>query len=301
MSARVVSLGVSVRQWLASAMICALLLQILVLPGAYAAVSYDPAIANFEPVNEDLSLPVDLWRKANAGIEASLTPWRFANWSASNISDDDKKKKILKTDEKPSVTDTKKALDTADVTTSEPEPLPAMKEGVPVSSFAKRTAAAPPVPFVNQLPDNERDSVYSYENNLGSPKGQVEMDSPNQAAALRIRHRAGIANFSFGLPLASLSGRGIDAGASMTYNSRTWNKSCTEYTGTECTTEHFTYDVEQSWIAPGFSSGFGYLESYATTRSIHIMNTSNFYYYTEIVPGGITDADGSRHQFACVA
>ena len=104
---------------------------------------------------------------------------------------------------------------------------------------------------VNQLPDNEKSSIYSYENNVGGAAAYSQPDSSNQAAALPIKHRVGIANFNFGIPLAGLSGRGSSAGVGMTYNSRTWNKSCSQYdTSGNCTQEHFTYDVEQSWIRP---------------------------------------------------
>ena len=124
----------------------------------------------------------------------------------------------------------------------------------------------------------------------------------NQAAAIRIQHRAGIANFSFGIPLAALAGRGIDAGVGLVYNSRTWNKSLTEDPNNpNATIDHYTYDVEQSWIAPGFSSGLGHLNSYFLNRSVVMMNGSNTYIanYGEVVPDGITDADGTRHQIEC--
>jgi len=164
------------------------------------------------------------------------------------------------------------------------------------------TAVVPSRMLLNQLPDTERDSVYSAQNNLGSPPGQVEMDSPNLAAALGIKHRVGIANYSFGVPFAGLSGRGVNASVGMTYNSRTWNKSCTEYgAGGNCSNNHFTYDVEASWIAPGFSSGFGYLDSYFQARNVVMMNGSNTVnrIYNEVVPSGFTDSDGTRHQIQC--
>ena len=140
--------------------------------------------------------------------------------------------------------------------------------------------------MLNQLPPNERDSVYSPQNNLGTPPGQVEIDSPNRAAALPVKHRTGIANFSFGVPFASLPGRGVDAAVGMTYNSRTWNKSCEDV---NCSTNRFTYDVDESWIAPGFTSGFGYVDSYSVPGSP----------YPTIVPSGLTDPDGTRHQLEC--
>ncbi|HEX9929489.1 MAG TPA: hypothetical protein VGB02_13205, partial [Pyrinomonadaceae bacterium] len=163
---------------------------------------------------------------------------------------------------------------------------------------AENAATATPL-TINQLPDTERESVYSYENNLGSPMGQVEMDSPNVAAAVNIKHRAGIANYSFGVPFASLPGRGINAGIGMTYNSRTWNKSQAVNPNTQTTEPHFTYDVEQSWVAPGFTSGFGYLESAKVQRQIIFNNPTSSYNYTEPIPTGITEADGTRRQIEC--
>ena len=159
-----------------------------------------------------------------------------------------------------------------------------------VNPATVKPAAAPAPMLLSPLPDTEHDSVYSPQNNLGNPPGQVQMDSPNVAAALPIKHRAGIANFSFGVGFASLPGRGVDASVGMTYNSRTWNKSCTAYdTGGNCTNNHFTYDVEESWVTPGFNVGFGYVESYRTGSSSP---------YT-VVPYGLTEADGTRHELQC--
>ena len=155
---------------------------------------------------------------------------------------------------------------------------------------------------VNQLPDNEIESKYSSVNNVGNPPGKTEMESPQEAAALGIRHRVGISNFSFGLPLASLSGRGLNAGIGMSYNSRAWNKSATPIADPPYSQPHFTYDVEESWIAPGFSSGFGYLETQNRLFSTHpTTNTGVFTNYTEIVPVGLVDSDGTRHQFGCAS
>ena len=157
-----------------------------------------------------------------------------------------------------------------------------------------------PSPIDPPLPEDERNSVYDYQNNLGTPKAQTEADSSNPAAAIFIKHRAGIANYSFDLSLASLSGRGIDAGIGMTYNSRVWNKSYTTVSGQSA--NHYTYNVEQSWIAPGFTSGFGYLETNAQVRSKAVAgNPPHLNYYTEIVPQGITDSNGGRHQIQCIA
>jgi RHS repeat-associated protein len=155
------------------------------------------------------------------------------------------------------------------------------------------TGSAPAPMLMQQLPESEQGSLYSYENNLGAPPGQVEADSPSEPATLDIRHRAGIANFSFDVALASLPGRNLDAGAGIVYNSRTWNKSVNS-----SGQNHFAYDVEASWIAPGFTAGFGYMNS--ATRSRTIRYTSGSYAtITEVLPLDITEADGTRRKLDC--
>lgn len=155
--------------------------------------------------------------------------------------------------------------------------------------------SAPPAPLVEFSDQEVRDSTYEPENNLGAPPNKSEMDSPNTAAALRIRHRAGIANYSFGVPFASLPGRGIDAAIGMTYNSRVWNK-----TG-EGANASYQFNVDKNWLAPGFTVGYGTLKSHFTSKRIWLVTTSQFKTFNEVVPEGITDSDGTRHQFACTA
>ncbi|MBK8147471.1 MAG: hypothetical protein IPK58_04475 [Acidobacteria bacterium] len=135
--------------------------------------------------------------------------------------------------------------------------------------------------------------MYLPENNLGAPPGQTEKDSDNAPATLRVRHRPGAANFNFSLPLAGISGRGISAAVGMTYNSRTWNKSVNSSNH-----DHFVYDVEKSWIAPGFASGFGYLETSAVLKNA-MTDPPNNNWHTEIMPSGITDPDGTRRFLEC--
>jgi len=294
------------RQLAASFMICSMLLPILSLPvqasNAYSAARIENEL---EPVNEDdVSVLQEIWRDAASKFEAWSTPLRVANiefeaevnkvepGDTNSLPDDDKKAKDKTKEEK--------ASDGNEINPDTDKPI---KSAEPASQPAK-LAVKPIVPtasaMLNQLPEDEHESVYSAQNNLGSPPGQTEMDSPNQPATMRIKHRVGTANFNFGLPLASLAGRGLDAGVAMSYNSRTWNKSQTYNATTQTYEPHFTYDVEQSWIAPGFSSGLGYLESQAVVRYKHPLQSSNFQYHTEITPMGVTDPDGTRHQMGCV-
>ncbi|HNU09430.1 MAG TPA: hypothetical protein PKO33_16800, partial [Pyrinomonadaceae bacterium] len=60
------------------------------------------------------------------------------------------------------------------------------------------------------------------------------------------------------------------------------------------------YDVEKSWIAPGFSSGFGYLETVA--QSVNSSTDPGEYIWnTEIKPIGIAEPDGTRRALSCVS
>ncbi len=313
-----VTLGLEGRQWLASLMICLLLLPLFAIPAGASIPAGDTNTGQFAPVNKKLPVWTDTWRNLNAKLESWTTPWRSENVLSGENDDDKKKKKKAKDIKREEKTDQKaasektieksdqKSIEKVETNTenvkTEKETSNSKLENKVEVTVKNKNSATPAELFLNQLPADERESVYSYENNPGAPFGQVEKDSPNQAAAIRIQHRAGIANFSFGLPLATLAGRGIDAGVGLVYNSRTWNKSLTEDPNNPNTTiDHYTYDVEQSWIAPGFSSGFGELNSHFLNRSVVMMNGSNTYNanYGEVVPDGITDADGTRHQIEC--
>ncbi|MGD9564326.1 MAG: hypothetical protein AB7P09_14945 [Pyrinomonadaceae bacterium] len=149
----------------------------------------------------------------------------------------------------------------------EPTELDLRKRKIGLRGSSVETTAVPAPMMLQQLPESEQGSLYSYENNLGTPPGQVEADAPTEPSTLDIRHRAGIANFSFDVALASLPGRNLDAGTGIIYNSRTWNKSVNS-----SSQNHFTYDVEASWIAPGFSAGFGYMNSATRSRTIYYTN-----------------------------
>ncbi len=310
-----VTLGLEGRQWLASLMICLMLLPLFAIPAGASMSVVDNNIGQFEPVNEKLSLWTETWRDLNAKIELWTTPSRAENVLFGENDDDKKKKKKAKevnseekkdlnkpaekTAEKSDPKSIEKVETKPENVKPENESAETKVESDKSTTLKKQTAVSSAPLFINQLPDNERSSVYSYENNLGAPFGQVEKDSSNQAAAIRIQHRAGIANFSFGLPLAALAGRGIDAGVGLVYNSRTWNKSSTVNPNNPNTSiDHYTYDVEQSWIAPGFSSGLGYLETAAQLSNI-ADNIPNNHWHTEIVPLGLADPDGTRRQLQC--
>lgn len=317
LTAQYLSLGMQLRQWAAMWLICLMLLPIFVAPVSGARVlsqsnSVETVNLEFEPVNA----PQSIWNRFS--LNAKLTfESLFSKTAGSDIygsavnnaagKNEDEKAKNAAVDksgvseenpekpgsEKPAAVPQKK---------SDAENISSNDEQKPQNSSVTAPTVKSVVPaamLMNQLPVDEQDSRFEPDNNLGAPPGQTEMDSSNEAAALRIRHRPGAANFSFGLPLASLAGRGIDAGVAMTYNSRTWNKSCSQFDsqGINCVQSHFTYDVEQSWIAPGFSTGFGYLETRA--RIGNMTNNSTNDWYTFIEPVGLTDPDGTRHELEC--
>jgi RHS repeat-associated protein len=118
----------------------------------------------------------------------------------------------------------------------------------------------------------------SYQNNVGTPNGQTEPSAPTRAAATSTRERAGIGNFGFGIPVASLPGRGLDASASISYNSRVWTN----------TGSGFTYNIDGNWLSPGMEMSYGYLDAYGD------INQPPAYYL-------LTDATGTRHQLTLVA
>ena len=148
--------------------------------------------------------------------------------------------------------------------------------------------------LVEDSEQNVRDSTYTPENNIGSPPNKAELDSPNPAVVGRIKHLAGIANYSFDVPFASLPGRGIDASIGMTYNSRVWNK-----TG-EGSYGFYQYNVDKNWIAPGFTFGYGKLTSHFQSKTV-VLTNNQYKTFNEVVPEGFTDPDGTRHQIECKA
>lgn len=113
--------------------------------------------------------------------------------------------------------------------------------------------------------------------NLGNPVGQTPPGSSTPAAALRMKERAGIGNFSFELPVASLPGRGISASVGMSYNSQLWTRSGPS------TNYQYTYNVDGNWVGPGFQIGYGYLDTYTNGGNLPSQLVS-------------TGTDGTRYQ-----
>lgn len=127
-------------------------------------------------------------------------------------------------------------------------------------------------PNEDPLPDDETDSLYLGSNAVGSPPGKTKLGARMLAVATDGTEN-GSQNFSFGLPIVSLGGRGPEVSLSLVYNSLLWNKS----TDPGDSSIQMTYDVDSGWPAPGFRIGFGQIED------------QGFYGFT------LTDPDGTRH------
>jgi hypothetical protein len=128
-------------------------------------------------------------------------------------------------------------------------------------------------PYGARLPDSEASSLYWAQNDVGAPAGRTEPGAATPPAAIAGTETPLSSNFSFGVPLVNLPGRGIDIKLALSYNSRLWHKS----TDTNGSTR-MTYDVDSGWPAPGFQLGYGYIESHGTAGMT------------------LVDADGTRHE-----
>lgn len=289
------SLGIERRQFVSIVLICLMLLPVFALPINGRSV-HIPEESGVEPVNEDLPIWTETWRSIYAKYEIWETSVREVNRTRKDHTS--KIPKISKKNELdeikiPAQSEEKGSMKIGGVTIAQGAELNSKEE---LDNLQNNQPKKDFLTALNQLPADEQGSVYEYENNLGNPRYQTELEPANSsAAATRIRHRPGVGNFSFDVPLAELSGRGMDAGISMSYNSRTWNVSCTSgFPVNQCNPAnlHFKYDVEESWIAPGFSSGFGYLES-----SIEPNGAGGYY----VTPRGVVQPSGSRAEFVCTS
>jgi RHS repeat-associated protein len=148
-----------------------------------------------------------------------------------------------------------------------------MQATVQDSQPSSPSTAPPPG---DTLPDDETNSMYTPANSVGTPPGRATPGAATPAVAANATERPGSANFTFGVPLLDLPGRGIDLSLGLAYNSRLWNKS--SKTTVDGDTTYMTYDVDSGWPAPGFRLGYGHLESQGSAG------------FT------LTDPDGTRHQ-----
>jgi RHS repeat-associated protein len=93
------TLGIEVKQWLASLLICLMLLPLFALPaGAYGESGNNQNSGEFAPVNEQLSVWTEGWRNLNAKVESWTTLRRAENAFYNDNVDNDKKKNEDKKD-----------------------------------------------------------------------------------------------------------------------------------------------------------------------------------------------------------
>jgi len=151
---------------------------------------------------------------------------------------------------------------------------PATPEKQPLN--ARRFMALPlsPLrdPIDDPLPDDETGSLYQPANSVGAPPGKTRPGGLMPAVATE-GTETGNKNFSFGLPIVNLPGRGISVSLDLTYNSLLYNKSKDPYDNSTW----LTYDVDSGYPAPGFRLGYGQIEDQGS------------FGFT------LTDADGTRH------
>lgn len=132
-------------------------------------------------------------------------------------------------------------------------------------------------PNDDPLPDNETSSLYDPTNTVGKPRGKLRPGGKTVTVATG-GTETGNKNFSFGIPIVSLPGRGIDVSLSLVYNSLLYHKSVDP---SDSSTQ-LTYDTDSGYPAPGFRLGYGQLED---------QGSSGF---------TLTDPDGTRHALALV-
>ena len=139
--------------------------------------------------------------------------------------------------------------------------------------IAPVTAPFLPNPSDDALPDAETSSLYQPSNVVGkSPYkhgwNTIEPVPPSPPGTTE----NGQTDFTFGLGIVGMPGRGLDAALSLVYNSQLWNKSVDSSSVTQ-----LTFDVDSGWPSAGFRLGFGQIEDQGSAG------------FT------LTDPDGTRH------
>lgn len=298
--------GLSGRQWTASFLIGLLLLPAFSLPVQAAVVFNGKESFNsgdFEPVNPPQHIWETTWKKFNVAFEEWETARRpagpvFENVHNSENAEKTKLEKFVSENSKDVVAENPLAEAKNDVKISEKINADNSKTTLSLAGNSEKkekqsaaalnnrssTLTADPVAKAAPMPtprpmldDAQIPQLVSPRNNLGSPMGQDEAASTYPALATLTREKAGIGNFGFDVPVASLPGRGLDASVSVSYNSQLWTRTVDE--NGEST---MTFNIDGNEMAPGFQLGYGYLDFYSAPGQ------GNSYLLTEI--------NGTRHQ-----
>src|ERR1051325_11480497 len=155
------------------------------------------------------------------------------------------------------------------------------RRNAPVAQNRRRPKRAHVVtPFMRDpnddpLPDNETSSLYQPNNLIGTPPGKTKPGALSAAASIAVTE-SGNRNFTFGLPVVGLPGRGIDVSLALIDNSLVCNKSTNPSDGSTW----MTYDVDSGYPAQGFRLGYGQIEDQGSAG------------FT------LTDSNGTRHALA---
>jgi hypothetical protein len=121
------------------------------------------------------------------------------------------------------------------------------------------------------------ESLFTPQNSIGTPYGKTEQGASVPSPAVPTREKPGSASFGFGVPLVGLNGRGLGISLGLNYNSRVWNKS------SALGDTVLNFDVDKSWISPGFNLGYGALD-------IHLPS------YVGQYAGVLISPNGTRHR-----
>jgi hypothetical protein len=127
-------------------------------------------------------------------------------------------------------------------------------------------------PNDDPLPDNETTSLYQPGNLIGTPPGKKKPGALSAASAVPVTEN-GNKNFTFGLPVMGLPGRGLNVSLGLVFNSLLYNKS----TDPSDNSTWLTYDVDSGYPAQGFRLGYGQIEDQGSAG------------FT------LTDGNGTRH------
>ena len=121
------------------------------------------------------------------------------------------------------------------------------------------------------MPQSGEDPRFSSRNAVGTPPGKTTPGASMVAAATNGTETPGSANFSFGLPVVSSPGRGLNIDLSLFYNSRIWTGDSTS----------MSYNMDQGWPAPGFRLGYGQLTRFCSYCGFNLV-----------------DGNGTRHEIS---